>query len=140
MNSTDDDWEDLKDTQYDPIPEPQEHPKIKKGGLYFLTWGAALIIFIGLQFLYHGPRVLDALVGGLVGIPFFPVGLGAPFAEYLPSWLVMPVLCGGWLFYFLHAFALARACDKIRVRNLLILLAVVLLLNVYGCSKILQTL
>ena len=137
IDSTDDDWRNLKDAQHDPIPElsTQDAVSVKfdlmkrKGRVYFLAWCAALVLFIVMMF----PRYGISSFGYLITIPLFPVGFPAIFSEYLSDDSAGVLIVIAYVFYVLHALVYAFSRNKTLVRWLLVLLAVVLLINVRGC-------
>ena len=141
MNSGDDDWKNLKDTQYDTVSEPsaQEEPSPvkfdlmkRKRRVYFLTWGAALVLFIAMMF----PRYGINSFAYLILIPLFPVGFPAIFFEYLSDSSAGFLIWIAYVFYVLHACIYAWSRNKTLVRCLLVLLAIVLFINARGCCII----
>ena len=104
----------------------------RKGRVYFLAWGAALVLFIAMMF----PRYGINSFAYLILIPLFPVGFPAIFFEYLSDSSAGVLIWIAYVFYVLHALIYALSRNKILVRCLLVLLVVVLFINVQGCCII----
>ena len=72
-------------------------------------------------------------------MPFFPAGLAPLFTLFLPKGFELGAFLPiGWAVYIAHGIALARAKNHKTIRTLLIVLVVLLLINVYGCSVMLK--
>jgi hypothetical protein len=104
----------------------------QKRRLYFLTWGAALVVFIVMMFPRYGINSFCYLIL----IPLFPVGFPVNFNAYLSDNSAMVLAWITYIFYVLHAIIYALSRNKILVRCLLVLLAVVLFVNIRGCRII----
>jgi len=102
-----------------------------KWGLYVAAWGAVI-----LATLVRKPSDLRMAPG-------FPIGLLAVLpaeTAIVLAWMAAPAaVCGGWMIYFVLTAAIGRA-KRLGVFSLAYAtLCILLVLNVVGCKKILET-
>ena len=147
MDSTDDDWKNLKDTQYDPVSEPQgqqEYPSIKKGCLYFSAIAFALLFLFIKQLCIDDPpdsfkEFVRCSPDLLILLFFFPAGLAPLFMLFLPKGFELGAFLPiGWTIYITHGIALAYTKNHKIICTLLIILIILLIINVYGCVSMLK--
>ena len=147
MDSEKDDWKNLKDTQYDSIPElptQQEAPPIiKVGCFYFSAVTLALFILLIKLFVNDPPESFKEFIccfpKVLALMAFFPAGLAPLFVPFLPNnfelGAFLPI---SWIVYIVHGIATACAQNRKTICTLLIVLVLLLLVNIYGCSVMLK--
>ena len=138
MDSADDDWKNLKDTQYDPVPglptQKDGSPIDKVGCLYFSAFALAFLVLLIKLFVDDPPKSFKEFIFGLpdllVLVFFFPAGLAPLFAFFLPkSFEFGAFLPIGWIIYIAHGIAIACSKNRKTIRMLLIMLIILLFIR-----------
>jgi len=113
------------------------------GCLFFLVWGVALIspVIIASDTHWSLQKAISGFSELLPLAVFFPAGLAYPLKSIFPKATpgVLPLILG-WLIYFVHGCLVLFVEKRSTLQALMIVLLLLLLVNVYGCSCILKDL
>jgi hypothetical protein len=106
----------------------QEKPPARKKTVFFLTWLAALLVT---------GRFAPF---SIVLLPFFPAGLPLAFVGRMEEGDKMIAAALGWALYVVLAFATLTARRRSTFFGLYAVVVVLLLVNMQGCQKAMDSL